>query len=68
MHTSWPTVRDALRTHQVVTAVLPAQSGGVLRIPTGTTPEPEHRQIHETLEVPMEVMRPVRSWMSAGRS
>jgi len=68
MHTSWPTVRDALRTHQVVTVVLPAQSGGVLRIRKGTTPEPEHRRIYETLKVPMEVMRPLKSWMPAGRS
>jgi len=68
MHTSWPTVRDALRTHQVVTVVLPAQSGGVLRIRKGTTPEPEHRRIYETLKVSMEVMRPVKSWMPAGRS
>jgi hypothetical protein len=52
----------------VVTVVLPAQSGGVLRIRKGTTPEPEHRRIYETLKVPMEVMRPVKSWILAGRS
>lgn len=66
IHTSWATVRDELRTHQVVTVVLPTESGAVLRIRTGTTPEPVHREIYETLQVPLEVMRPVKTWRPAG--
>ena len=67
-HTSWAAVRDALRTHQVVTVVLPARSGGVLRIRKGITAEPVHREIYETLAVPPQVMRPVKTRTPAGRS
>lgn len=62
MHTSWATLRDELSTHQVVTVVLPTESGGVLRIRKGTTPEATHRLIYETLRIPMEVMVPVKTW------
>ncbi|MDH7561730.1 MAG: transposase [bacterium] len=68
IHTSWATVRDALRTHQVVTVVLPTESGAVLRIRQGTTPEPVHREIYETLQMPLQVIRPVKTWIRAGRS
>jgi transposase len=66
IHTSWATLRQELSTHQVVTVVLPAESGAVLRIRKGTTPEPVHRQIYETLQVPLEVMPPVKTWTPAG--
>jgi len=62
IHTSWGRLRDELSTHQVVTVVLPTESGGVLRIRKGTTPEPVHREVYETLQVPLEVMVPVRTW------
>jgi len=65
IHTSWGTLRDELSTHQVVTVALPTESGGVLRIRKGTTPEATHRQIYETLGVPVEVMAPVKSWTPA---
>jgi len=62
IHTSWATLRDELSTHQVVTVVLPTQSGEVLRIRKGTKPESTHRRIYETLRIPMEVMAPVKTW------
>ncbi len=65
IHTSWATLRSTLCTHQVVTVVLPAESGAVLRIRKGTTPEPAHREVYETLQVPLEVMVPVKTWTSA---
>ena len=65
IHTSWGTLRDELSTHQVVTVALPTESGGVLRIRKGTTPEATHRQIYERLRVPMEVMVPVKTWTPA---
>jgi transposase len=65
IHTSWATLRDELSTHQVVTVVLPTESGGVLRIRKGTTPEATHRLIYETLRIPMEVMVPVKTWTPA---
>lgn len=62
IHTSWGTLREALSTHQVVTVVLPADDGKVLRIRKGTTPEPQHRDIYQVLGIPDEVMKPVRTW------
>jgi transposase len=65
IHTSWATLRDELSMHQVVTVVLPTESGPVLRIRKGTTPEPVQRAIYETLQVPFEVMSPVKTWTTA---
>lgn len=68
VHTSWGTIRDQLRTHQVITIVLPEDHHGrVLTIRKATTPEPEHRQIYATLGVPAQVMQPVKTrQVSAG--
>jgi len=65
IHTSWRTLREELSTHQVVTVVLPTDTGMVLRIRKGTTPEKTHRQIYEILEIPMDVMKPVKNWTPA---
>jgi hypothetical protein len=65
IHTSWATLRDELSTHQVVTVALPTESGGILRIRKGTTPETTHREIYKRLGVAMEVMTPVKTWTPA---
>jgi len=65
IHTSWATLREELTTHQVVTVVLPASNGDVLKIRRGSTPEPRHKEIYETLHIPSEVMKPVRTWVRA---
>lgn len=62
VHTSWWTLREQLRTHQVVTVVLPTKDGKVLKIRKGTTPERMHREIYATLQIPAEVMKPVKTW------
>lgn len=62
VHTSWWTLRQQLSTHQVVTVVLPTGDGKILKIRKATTPEPVHKEIYATLQVPMEVMKPVRTW------
>jgi transposase len=62
IHTSWATVRDLLATHQVATIVLPTDQDGVLRIRRSATPEPDHRVLYEALGVPMDIMRPVKTW------
>jgi len=54
VHTSWETVRDKLKTHQVVTVVLPTTQGSILKIRRATTPEPDHREIYEILGIPEE--------------
>jgi transposase len=65
IHTSWWTIRQQLSTHQVVTVVLPTADGGVLKIRKGGSPEPVHREIYETLRIPLEVMKPVKTWHEA---
>jgi transposase len=62
IHTSWWTIRQQLRTHQVATILLPTTDGRVLTIRKATTPEPVHRQIYATLRITSEVMKPVKAW------
>jgi transposase len=62
LHTSWWTLRQQLSTHQVVTVVLPTKEGRILKIRKGTSPEPIHREIYATLQIPAEVMKPVKTW------
>jgi len=65
VHTSWATLREQLSTHQVVTVVLPTTDGRTLRIRTGSTPDAIHREIYRTLQIPHEVMKPVKTWARA---
>jgi transposase len=62
IHTSWNSVRDLLATHEIATIVLPTDLNGVLRIRRSATPEPDHRVLYEALGVPIEIMRPVKTW------
>ena len=63
IHTSWASLRDQLRTHQVVTIVLPEdQHGRILKIRKATTPEKLHRDIYSTLRIPSEVIKPLEVW------
>ena len=63
VHTSWGTVREELKTHQVVTVILPASNGDRLKIRQGSTPEEAHRQIYQTLGLSAEILRPVKTWI-----
>jgi transposase len=65
VHTSWATVRETLKTHQVCTVVLPTPQGPVLRIRKASTPEPAQREIYEKLKVPAQVIRPTKTWSEA---
>ena len=65
IHTSWGSIRQELSTHQVVTVVLPTRDGRVLRIRKAGSPEPIHREIYQTLKIPMEVMKPTKTWHEA---
>ena len=65
IHTSWWSIRQELSTHQVVTVVLPTEDGRVLKIRKGGSPEPVHREIYETLRIPLEVMKPIKTWHEA---
>jgi hypothetical protein len=62
VHTSWATIRDALKTHQVSTVVLPTTNGRCLRIRMASTPDPEVKDIYKRLHVSEEVIVPIRQW------
>jgi transposase len=65
VHTSWASVREALKTHQVVTVVLPTDDGMELHLRRGSTPEQAHRELYGKLGVPEEIIRPRKRWVSA---
>ena len=48
-HTSWATVRDTLKSHQICTVVLPTDDGSTLRIRKAATPEPEVEDLYRAL-------------------
>jgi transposase len=62
VHTSWGTIREKLSTHQAVTIALPTDTGKVLRIRKGSTPEKEHKKIYDLLNMPYEIMKPKKWW------
>jgi transposase len=62
VHTSWASVREALASHSVATVVLPTDGGRVLRIRRGTTPEPEQLELYRLMDVPAEIMQPIKTW------
>jgi hypothetical protein len=64
-HTSWATLREQLSTHQVVTVVLPVINGRMLRIRKASTPDDVQREIYRVLQIPHEIMKPVKTWMAA---
>ena len=62
VHTSWETVREALKTHQVSTVVLPTKNGRCLRIRMASTPDREVMELYKDLNISEKVMTPVRWW------
>jgi transposase len=62
VHTSWPSVREILKTHQVSTVVLPVVGGGEVRIRAASAPEPAHQEIYDQLRIAPQVIRR-RTWV-----
>ena len=62
IHTSWATVRDSLKTHQVCTVVLPTSDGSTLHIRRAATPEPDVQEIYQRLAIPAQVIKPQYTW------
>jgi hypothetical protein len=50
-----------LSTHQICTIVLPTDDGRVLRIRKASTPESEHTELYNLLDLPTEIIRPRRT-------
>ena len=62
VRSSWATVRDTLKTHQVSTVVLPTKKGRCLQIRMAAKPDPEVKHLYERLHISAKVMQPTRSW------
>src|ERR1700730_10054970 len=62
IHTSWPTVRDTLKSHQICTVVLPIDDGSTLRIRKAATPEPDVQDLYRALGIPSQIITPQHSW------
>lgn len=65
IHTSWTSVRDTLKTHQVCTVVLPTNEGSCLRIRKAATAEPEVHELYRRLDIPTQIIKPQHSWSPA---
>lgn len=61
--TSWATVREILKTHQVATVVLPTDGNMTLKIRKGSIPQLQHTRLYELLDVPKEIMKPKKMWV-----
>ena len=62
IHSSWPTVRDTLKSHQICTIVLPADDGSCLRIRKAATPEPDVLDLYRCLDLSPRIMKPQQTW------
>jgi transposase len=62
VHTSWETVRDILKTHQICTVVLPTDDGSYLRIRKAATPDPDVQQLYRHLDISPDIIKPQHIW------
>jgi len=67
IHTSWWTMRQILRTHQVCTIMLPATNGKMLTIRKASKPEPEHLELYKLLGISSEIIPPKKTWVSLNK-
>ena len=63
IHTSWASVRDALKTHQVCSVVLPTKDGSCLHIRKAATPEQNVQQIYRNLAISPHIITPKHTWI-----
>lgn len=67
IHTSWWTIRQTLRTHQVCTIVLPTTNGKVLTIRKASKPEPDHIELYKLLGISPEIIPHKKTWSSKNK-
>ena len=58
VHTSWATVRDILKTHQICTVVLATDDGSCLRMRKAATPDPDVQQFYRHLDISPDIIKP----------
>ena len=62
VHTSWATIRDILKTHQICTIVLPTDDGACLRIRKAATPDPDVQELYRNLNISPDIIKPQHTW------
>ncbi len=67
-HTSWASVREMLKTHQVCTIVLPTKRGQTLRIRKASTPENDVAELYARLGLSDRIISPVYQWTDSSPS
>jgi transposase len=65
-HTSWWNLRQILAKHATCTVALPTDTHEVLRIRRSSIPDPDVAELYRQLNVPTEVMQPLRTWTGQG--
>ncbi len=63
VHSSWATVREMLKTPQVVTMVLPTADARILKIRCATRPSPQQLELYAKLNIACEPIKPRRTWL-----
>jgi transposase len=63
VHSSWATVREMLKTHQVVAVVLPTANGRILKIRCATRPSPHKLELYAKLNIDCEPIKPRKTWL-----
>jgi transposase len=58
IHTSWASVRDTLKSHQICTVVLSQDDGATLRIRKAATPETDVQELYRALRVTAQIVKP----------
>jgi hypothetical protein len=62
IHTSWATVRNTLKTHQLCTILLPSKADKCLRIRKAATPDPDVKDLYRLLDISPQIIKPIRTW------
>jgi transposase len=62
VHTSWASVRNTLKTHQICTIVLPTKGDRCLRIRKAATPDADVKDLYRRLAVSPHIINPIHIW------
>jgi len=68
VHTSWASVRNTLKTHQICTIVLPTKGDRWLRIRKAATPDADVKDLYRRLAISPHIINPIHTWFEPPNS
>jgi transposase len=68
VHTSWASVRNTLKTHQICTIVLPTKGDRCLRIRKAAIPDADVKDLYRRLAVSPHIINPIHIWSEPANS